>query len=72
MQEIRCGECGKKLAMALYTKLSIKCPRCKRFNEYELRAMSSEAECHRASDLGATLGQQPDYPLAGRQTQTGR
>ncbi|TET43273.1 MAG: Com family DNA-binding transcriptional regulator [Dehalococcoidia bacterium] len=32
MTEIRCGGCGKKLALKLEGRLEIYCPRCKRYN----------------------------------------
>lgn len=32
MQEIRCGQCNKKLAEADFIQLNIKCPRCGTFN----------------------------------------
>ncbi|MCM2494531.1 Com family DNA-binding transcriptional regulator [Burkholderia glumae] len=44
--DIRCGQCGRKLAFGLYIELSIKCPRCGAINH--LRATSSEPACHRA------------------------
>ncbi|WP_082818872.1 Com family DNA-binding transcriptional regulator [Cupriavidus nantongensis] len=46
MQEIRCGNCHRKLAMGAYTHLSIKCPRCRTMND--LRAASSAPESQRA------------------------
>ncbi|TAL53813.1 Com family DNA-binding transcriptional regulator [Pandoraea sp.] len=48
MKEIRCENCRRKLAMAEYTRLSIKCPRCRALNV--LRAERPEPECRRASD----------------------
>ncbi|MDM1545541.1 Com family DNA-binding transcriptional regulator [Ignatzschineria indica] len=30
--EIRCVKCNRKLCEAVFTKLEIKCPRCKAFN----------------------------------------
>ena len=32
MQEIRCGCCGRKLAMGIFIELQIKCGRCKTIN----------------------------------------
>ncbi|WP_090322581.1 Com family DNA-binding transcriptional regulator [Nitrosomonas oligotropha] len=32
MQEIRCGQCNKKLAEAVFIQLNIKCPRCGTLN----------------------------------------
>ncbi len=34
MEQIRCGQCARKLAEGIYTKLSIKCPRCKTLNQF--------------------------------------
>lgn len=42
MQEIRCGHCSKKLAEGVFTRLSIKCPRCRVMNQ--LRTESPESE----------------------------
>lgn len=39
MQEIRCGGCGRKLAVGVFTRLQIKCPRCGLMND--MRAISS-------------------------------
>ncbi|MDP1980464.1 Com family DNA-binding transcriptional regulator [Undibacterium sp.] len=47
MQEIRCGNCSKKLGAGEYIRLSIKCPRCKALNE--LSTKSEHDERHRAS-----------------------
>ncbi|KAF3999074.1 Com family DNA-binding transcriptional regulator [Glaciimonas immobilis] len=48
MQDIRCGNCQKKLGSGIYLHLSIKCPRCGTLND--LRATSSESERQRAPD----------------------
>ncbi len=32
--EIRCGQCARKLAVGQYVKLQIKCPRCGTLNSY--------------------------------------
>ncbi|MEO8119538.1 MAG: Com family DNA-binding transcriptional regulator [Rhodoferax sp.] len=42
MQEIRCGQCQRKLAEAEFVRLSIKCPRCGTLND--VRAMSPQPE----------------------------
>lgn len=47
MEEIRCSNCSKKLAMANFTRLHIKCPRCKTINY--LSAQSPEPEHPRVS-----------------------
>lgn len=41
LEEIRCGQCARKLAAGAYTRLEIKCPRCGTLNV--LRA--SAADC---------------------------
>ncbi|MGE8405069.1 MAG: Com family DNA-binding transcriptional regulator [Delftia tsuruhatensis] len=46
MQEVRCSSCNRKLAMGIFQKLSIKCPRCGTLNS--LRVESPQYECHRA------------------------
>lgn len=50
MQEIRCGQCQRKLAEASYVRLIIKCPRCRAIND--LRAERPTPERHRASSTG--------------------
>ncbi|MDR3370730.1 Com family DNA-binding transcriptional regulator [Rhodoferax sp.] len=47
MQEVRCGACGKLLAIGDYKRLQIKCPRCRALND--LRAESLQPERPRAS-----------------------
>ncbi|MGH8759130.1 MAG: Com family DNA-binding transcriptional regulator [Burkholderiales bacterium] len=58
MQDVRCGSCGKKLAVGAYQRLQIKCPRCGCLND--LRAgdttQSPQPERPRASINGATHG----------------
>ncbi|MFJ2986602.1 Com family DNA-binding transcriptional regulator [Collimonas sp. NPDC087041] len=48
MQEIRCGNCSKKLGEGEYITLAIKCPRCRTVNH--LRTTRSTSASHRASD----------------------
>ncbi|WP_413460235.1 Com family DNA-binding transcriptional regulator [Herbaspirillum huttiense] len=48
MEEIRCEQCNKKLAEALYVRLIIKCPRCRTLNQ--LSAKGAAAERHGASN----------------------
>ncbi|WP_082806959.1 Com family DNA-binding transcriptional regulator [Collimonas pratensis] len=56
MQDIRCGNCSRKLGEGEYIALSIKCPRCGTLNH--LRAMRPAPVCHRASDqLGSHVCQ---------------
>ncbi|MGE0333109.1 MAG: Com family DNA-binding transcriptional regulator [Ramlibacter sp.] len=33
MQEVRCGHCSRKLAVAEFVRLQIKCPRCGTLND---------------------------------------
>ncbi len=68
MQEIRCGNCSKKLGAGEYTRLSIKCPRCKALNE--LSATSAVPERRRASD-GVNICDESNHSLAGRETPPG-
>ncbi|MFZ6655675.1 Com family DNA-binding transcriptional regulator [Undibacterium sp. TJN19] len=65
MQEIRCGKCSKKLGAGEYTRLSIKCPRCKALNE--LSAMSAIPERPGASP-GAGNYDESNNPLVGWKT----
>lgn len=37
MKDVRCNHCGKKLAIAAYIEIQIKCTRCKTINHF-LRA----------------------------------
>ncbi|MCG9093447.1 Com family DNA-binding transcriptional regulator [Laribacter hongkongensis] len=64
--DIRCGQCGRKLAEGRYLELTIKCPRCRAMNH--MKAESLTPERPRAPRPGETHDQQPDHPLAGRQT----
>ncbi|MFJ2990921.1 Com family DNA-binding transcriptional regulator [Collimonas sp. NPDC087041] len=56
MQDIRCGNCSKKLGEGEYIALAMKCPRCGTLNH--LRAESSEPERHRVPVIGAAHGPQ--------------
>ncbi|MES1977567.1 MAG: Com family DNA-binding transcriptional regulator [Pseudomonadota bacterium] len=62
MQDVRCGSCGKKLAVAAYSRLQIKCARCGTLND--LRAgetqQSPPPERLGASRNGATHGEAID------------
>ncbi|MCL2076342.1 MAG: Com family DNA-binding transcriptional regulator [Betaproteobacteria bacterium] len=42
MKEIRCGQCNKKLAEAIFIELKIKCPRCGTFNSLSARSAVHE------------------------------
>ncbi|WP_082818861.1 Com family DNA-binding transcriptional regulator [Cupriavidus nantongensis] len=48
MQEIRCGQCSRKLGVGVYVHLVIKCPRCGTINS--LRATRPSSARHRASN----------------------
>ncbi|MGI0658080.1 Com family DNA-binding transcriptional regulator [Pseudomonas aeruginosa] len=47
MTEIRCAACSRKLGEGEFTRLVIKCPRCRALNV--LKAESLPPERHRAS-----------------------
>ncbi|AXE33132.1 Com family DNA-binding transcriptional regulator [Chromobacterium phragmitis] len=53
--EIRCGQCGRKLATGRYIELTIKCPRCRTLNH--LKAESLPSERPGASDIKANHDQ---------------
>jgi phage FluMu protein Com len=46
MDEIRCNNCQRKLAEGAYTRLAIKCPRCKALNTYVMAASAESAPSH--------------------------
>lgn len=50
--DIRCGQCRRKLATGRYIELQIKCPRCGTLNH--LKAESLSPERHRASESTET------------------
>lgn len=62
MQEVRCGHCSRKLAVAEYVRLDIKCPRCGTLNV--LRAESPKPERRRASPVGSNDDPQQKRPAA--------
>lgn len=41
--DIRCGQCGRKLGEGIYTVLSIKCPRCRVLNHLWAPSQSPRA-----------------------------
>ncbi|MDR2155891.1 MAG: Com family DNA-binding transcriptional regulator [Burkholderiaceae bacterium] len=64
MQEIRCGQCGRKLGEGDYTSLAIKCPRCRTINQ--LRATSHPTpERH-----GAPIPESNHDPISTQPTST--
>ncbi len=42
MQDIRCRQCAKLLARAVYTYLEIKCPRCRVINSLKAESLAPE------------------------------
>ncbi|WP_375184061.1 Com family DNA-binding transcriptional regulator [Aquabacterium sp.] len=75
METVRCGQCNKLLAVGEYTRLQIKCGRCRTLND--LRAPSPTPERQRAS---STTGDRHDASerrkeppgLAGGKEEVGR
>ena len=67
MDEIRCGNCRKKLGEGVFMRLNIKCPRCGAFNQ--LSAKSAEPEPHRGPT--AETYDKPNRPLDRRQAPPG-
>ncbi|MBD9362895.1 Com family DNA-binding transcriptional regulator [Methylomonas fluvii] len=65
MEIVRCGQCGRKLAEAEYSRLAIKCPRCGTMNE--LKACEPLTSAPRAPDQEVYDGK-TNCPLGGRQT----
>ncbi|WP_091571231.1 Com family DNA-binding transcriptional regulator [Oryzisolibacter propanilivorax] len=57
MEEIRCGNCRRKLGEGVYLALSIKCPRCGALNQ--LRAQGPSPARRRASEPQGTLSGKP-------------
>lgn len=54
MNEIRCGQCGKKLAEGVYTKLTIKCARCSTLNHFKEGHEPHQPRTPEASNKEAT------------------
>ncbi|MDH0050289.1 Com family DNA-binding transcriptional regulator [Comamonas terrigena] len=63
MNEIRCGQCRRKLAEGVFTRLAIKCPRCGAFNQ--LSAQSAMNEHQGVPTTG--IHEQPHHSLDRRQ-----
>ncbi|WP_126311855.1 Com family DNA-binding transcriptional regulator [Delftia acidovorans] len=42
LKEIRCGQCGRKLAMAIFEQIQIKCPRCGTMNHMQAESLTHE------------------------------
>ncbi|OYZ76100.1 MULTISPECIES: Com family DNA-binding transcriptional regulator [unclassified Polaromonas] len=62
MQDVRCGACSKKLAVATFERLQIKCSRCGTLNDLRAGAtqQSPQPERPRASKNGANHGEAID------------
>ncbi|MDO8654177.1 MAG: Com family DNA-binding transcriptional regulator [Undibacterium sp.] len=69
MQDIRCGNCHKKLAEGEYRRLNIKCPRCSTLNQ--LSAASATPERLRAP-IEANSNDESHHPMARRQAPLSR
>ncbi|WP_215782003.1 Com family DNA-binding transcriptional regulator [Paludibacterium sp. B53371] len=69
MNDIRCGQCGRKLASGRYLELLIKCPRCRAMNH--LKAESLPSERPGAPRQGEGDGLQSYHPVAGWQATPG-
>ena len=54
MEIVRCGKCRRNLAEAVFTKLSIKCPRCGVINQ--LKAIEPLISTPGASDNEVVYG----------------
>ncbi len=65
METIRCGHCHKKLAEALYIRLSIKCPRCGTLN---LLKAAEPPNCAPGAPKPETPHGQTHHPLDRRKT----
>ncbi|WP_084637572.1 Com family DNA-binding transcriptional regulator [Paludibacterium yongneupense] len=68
--EIRCGQCGRKLASGRYLELIIKCPRCRAMNH--LKAESLTPERPGAPRHGEDDGCKSNHPVARRKAPPGR
>ncbi|WP_080944405.1 Com family DNA-binding transcriptional regulator [Comamonas thiooxydans] len=67
MQEIRCGNCRRKLGEGEYTRLSIKCPRCGAFNQLSAQRAPQE---HPSVPV-AEINDQPNHSMDRRQAPPG-
>ena len=61
MEIVRCGVCNRKLAEAIFTALSIKCPRCGTFNN--LKAIEPLIRTPSASDI-EVINDKTNHPVA--------
>jgi phage FluMu protein Com len=56
MQEIRCGNCRRKLAEGVYVVLAIKCPRCGAINNLKANEPPSAESAHHGGHHGNQAG----------------
>ncbi|MEM5528081.1 Com family DNA-binding transcriptional regulator [Gammaproteobacteria bacterium AS21] len=55
MKNIRCNNCNKLLAKAIFIQIEIKCPRCRHIN--------TKSECHRAPKPLGDVQNDRDTPM---------
>lgn len=65
MKEVRCSHCLKKLAVASFTEIQIKCPRCKTLNHQ--KAVEPPTRCVQSAQKGEH-DDKPNHSLDRRQT----
>ncbi|MDO8776187.1 MAG: Com family DNA-binding transcriptional regulator [Burkholderiaceae bacterium] len=64
LEEIRCGDCRRKLAEGLYTRLEIKCPRCGTHNVLRAGAADHSSQSPTPERPGAShVGSNNDKAL---------
>lgn len=44
MQEVRCGQCQRLLAKAVFTEIQVKCPKCKTLNHQRASAVDRNGQ----------------------------
>ena len=63
MDEIRCGNCRRKLGEGQYTRLSLKCPRCGALNHLQQSASGApQSERHASVKPSKRLYEKPEIP----------
>ncbi|MBL4576759.1 MAG: Com family DNA-binding transcriptional regulator [Opitutaceae bacterium] len=71
MQEIRCGACGRKLAMGIFIELQIKCARCKTVNFLRVENPKPvHPECRTLDDTLEKISKQTGDALPSRLLET--
>jgi phage FluMu protein Com len=63
MIEVRCGDCGRLLAKASFSRIEIKCPRCKTLNS--LKAIEPQTQAPESARFEVHHGQ-THTPMDGR------